>query len=91
MTLAVVIFSPKKTFARTPIAYLPFATLVYETRIGTIHLKRLQFFTIKTPTLLPPVVFFTTIRPQIWPIFDLSFPLKNADVLNERSHIVGET
>ena len=26
--------------------------------------------------------FFTTIRRQIWPIFDPSLPLKNADVLN---------
>ena len=37
--------------------YLPFATQVYETRIGTIHLRRRQIFTILTPTLLPPAVF----------------------------------
>ena len=82
------IFSKKDICTYT---YLPFATQVYETRIGTIHLGRWQIFTILTPTLLPPVVFFTTIRPQIWPIFDLSSPLQNADVLNEWSHNVGET
>jgi hypothetical protein len=48
---------------------------------GTIHLRRRQFFTLFWP--LPPYrrQFFSTIRRQIWQIFDPS-PLEHADVLN---------
>ena len=45
--------------------------------------KFLRFF-IPTPSRRQ---FFTTIRQQIWPIFDPS-PLKNADVLNGWSHVL---
>ena len=58
--------------------------------LGTIHLRHVQIFMIFDPYPPPAGSFFTTTRPQIWPIFDLS-PLKNAYVLNGWSHIVGET
>ena len=49
--------------------------------LGTNHLRRRQIFQDFLP--LPPYrrQFFTTIRRQIWQIFDPS-PLRNADVLN---------
>ena len=53
--------------------------------LGTIHLRRRQIFTLFWP--LPPYhrQFFTTIRRQIWQIFDPS-PLKNTEILNAWSN-----
>ena len=48
---------------------------------GTIHLRHRQIFHDFRPLPPFPCQFFTTIRHQIWQIFDPS-PLKNADVLN---------
>ena len=47
-------------------------TIWKEKNRGTIHIRRRQIFTIVDP--YPPTLdsFFTTIRLQIWPIFDPS-------------------
>ena len=56
---------------------------IFKIHLGTIHLRRQQIFHDFWP--LPPYrrQFFTTIRRQIWQIFDPSPPSKKADILTE--------
>ena len=63
-----IIFRFNITLQRVPILGLE------KTALGTIHLRRWQFFTLFWP--LPPYCrqFFSTIRRQIWQIFDPSPP-----------------